>query len=502
MIVKINGDLSSFYAQTLCLTIFPGATFSESEVISQDNPLVVFDTAENDDSYECSVSIEYAGKSHFGTYTLSKNDTLSRPSMASKICAGKAFMNAAKSYTGSIPPWGILTGVRPSKLAMELIDSGVSEEDCAAVFQREYAVSPKKAHLAAKVASAEKRLITPELYDECSLYIAIPFCPSRCSYCSFVSFTSKKLLSLIPSYLEVLLEEIRRTSGIVKSIGKTVSTVYIGGGTPTVLSDVQLETLLRSVYENFDLSKIREYTLEAGRPDTISIGKMECAKKYGVTRVSVNTQTLNNSVLESIGRNHTCEDFFKAYDIARDSGISDINVDLIAGLPGESFESFASSVDGVVTLRPENITVHTFSVKKSAEVKRSVENVFSADHITAVKSVDYSQKVMNEAGYFPYYMYRQKNTRANLENVGFSLPGKEGLYNIYMMEEIQSIFAIGASAVTKLVSVDKNGKKVDIKRIAENKYPFEYISEKHSVDAELNADNYKKQITDFFDDHQ
>ncbi len=498
MIVKINGDLGVFYAQTLCLTVFPGATFGENEVPSPDNPTVTFDVEETEDSYNSAVKIELDGNEWYGEYSLSKSETLTRPSMAQKVSVGKAFMKAAESYSGSAAPWGILTGVRPSKLALQLLENGMSETECAEIFEREYSVSKRKALLAAKVASAEKRLITPELYNECSLYIAIPFCPSRCSYCSFVSFTSKKLLSLIPSYLEVLLKEIKRTADIIKCMGKTVSTVYIGGGTPTVLSEDQLEMLLGAVSENFDLSKVREYTLEAGRPDTITKGKMVSAARHGVTRVSVNTQTLNDSVLESIGRHHTASDFFAAYETARNSGIKDINVDLIAGLPGESFESFAASVDGVAALRPENITVHTFCVKKSADVKRSMENVFSGDHAIAVKSVDYSQKIMNEAGYFPYYMYRQKNTRGNLENVGFSLEGKEGLYNIYMMEEIQSIFAVGASAVTKLVSFDNPEHKAEIIRIAENKYPFEYITEKNSENAGEKAQLLKEQILEFF----
>jgi len=498
MIVKIFGELTPFYAQTLCLTLFPGATFSETEEPSYDNPTVTFDVSEDDENYYSKVTIEYQNSVYHGENILSKSEKLSRPSLALKISAGKAFINASHNYTGATPPWGILTGVRPSKLAMEMIESGMTEEECAAVFKKEYSVTERKAYLAARVASAEKRLITPELYDECSLYVAIPFCPSRCSYCSFVSFTSKKLLSLVPSYLEVLLKEIKRVADIVKLTGKNVTTVYIGGGTPTVLTEAQLESLLSAIAESFDLSKVREFTLEAGRPDTITAEKMECAKKYGVTRVSVNTQTLNEEVLASIGRAHTADDFFGAYDIARKSGIRDINVDLIAGLPGESFESFASSVDRVVALRPENITVHTFCVKKSADVKKSVQNVFSGDHLTAVKSVDYSQKIMNEAGYFPYYMYRQKNTRGNLENVGFSLKGKEGLYNIYMMEEIQSIFAIGASAVTKLVTVDKAAKAVNIKRIAENKYPFEYIAEKNGESSAENGESLKQEILEFF----
>lgn len=498
MIVNINGPLTHFYAQTLCLTVFPGATFSESEKPCREVPCVTFSLSVDGDVYHCTVDIEHLGKVYSGTSSLSSSEQLSRPTMVAKVCAGRAFMKAAEKYSGKVFPWGILTGVRPAKLALELLDAGKTEEECVDIFEREYSVSRRKALLAANVARAEKNLITQGIHKQCSLYIAIPFCPSRCSYCSFVSFTSKKLLSLIPEYIEVLLKEIKRISCIVKQLGITVSTIYIGGGTPTVLNEEQLERLLFAVSEAFDLSLVTEFTLEAGRPDTITKEKLACAKRHGVTRISVNTQTLNNEILASIGRAHTCDDFFAAYDMARCSGISDVNVDLIAGLPGESFESFARSVDGVVALRPENITVHTFCVKKSAEVKKKEDNIFLDDYTPAVQSVDYSQKVMNESGYFPYYMYRQKNARGNLENVGFSLPGREGLYNIYMMEEIQTIFALGASAVTKLVSFDEKGTRLEIKRLAENKYPFEYIAEKTSSDYNGISEENKRQIFEFF----
>lgn len=500
MIVRINGELSAFYAQTLCLTVFPGATFGQSEEPCRDVPLVTFDLSETDTCFDCTVAIELDGKTYTGDYSLHKSETLSRPSMAHKVCAGKAFMNAATEFGGTAHSWGILIGVRPAKLAMELLDKGMSEDEAVKVFENEYSVTHSKAKLAVNVAKAEKRLIKPQIYNECSLYVAIPFCPSRCSYCSFVSFTSERLLSLIPQYTDILLNEIKRTSDMIKKLGIKVSTIYIGGGTPTVLDPVRLEALLSCIYDNFDVSELSEYTVEAGRPDTITAKKLELSKKYGVSRISVNTQTLNNEILSSIGRKHTDEDFYKAYNIARDSGIDCINVDLIAGLPGESFESFAASVDKVALLRPENITVHAFSVKKSAEVKRTVDNIFSIEHTTASKCIDYSQTIMNESGYFPYYMYRQKNTRGNLENVGFSLPDKEGLYNVYMMEEIQSIFAVGASAVTKLVSMDKSGNRLEIKRIAENKYPYEYISEKTSDDYPDKANEFEKEVMNFYKD--
>ncbi len=498
MIVRIKGELSEFYAQTLCLTLFPGATFGKTEVLCDEIPVVAFDLKEDDDCYFCKVEIVHNKKTVYGEHTLSKNETLSRPSMAHKVCAGKAFLKASEAYGGSRLPWGILIGVRPAKLATELLDCGMSESDAAAVFEREYSVTSQKAKLAVEVAKSEKRLIKPNVYNECSLYVAIPFCPTRCSYCSFVSFTSEKLLKLIPEYVSVLLKDIKRCADIISTLGIKISTVYIGGGTPTVLNAVQLEQLLSCIYDSIDTSLLTEFTLEAGRPDTITQEKLSIAQKYGVSRVSVNTQTLNDEILASIGRKHTSEDFYKAYWIARDCSFDCINVDLIAGLPGEQFESFASTVDKIADLRPENVTVHTFSVKKSAEVKRTVDNIFSREHKTASDSVDYSQKIMNESGYFPYYMYRQKNTRGNLENVGFSLPEKEGLYNIYMMEEVQTIFAVGASAVTKLVSMDEKGNRLEIKRIAESKYPYEYLADKTGDESSQKSDRIKEDILRFY----
>ena len=250
-----------------------------------------------------------------------------------------------------------------------------------------------------------------------------------------------------------------------------VASAYIGGGTPTILSADQLRRLLSKIREHAD--GFREFTLEAGRPDTITKEKLAAAAEFGVTRVSVNTQTLNGDVLAKIGRAHTPGMFREAYAVARESGIRDINVDLIAGLPYDTAASFRETVDGVVALDPENVTVHTFSVKKSSDFK--AEGRFDPASAVAAESTDYAGAALPAAGYLPYYLYRQKNTVGNLENVGYAKPGHEGLYNIYMMEEVHSIFASGASAVTKFVSVPKEDGSVRIERIFQPKYPYEYL---------------------------
>ncbi len=308
------------------------------------------------------------------------------------------------------------------------------------------------------------------------LYISLPFCPTRCTYCSFVSYTTPRLLSMIDEYLDAMLQEIEETFEVINAVGLRVNTVYIGGGTPTTLNPEQLRRLLTKINQKLDVSSLLEFTLEAGRPDTITAEKLAVAKELGVTRISVNPQTLNDDILREIGRKHTRDDFFEAYRIAKESGIRDINVDLIAGLPGDDFKSFSETLDGIIRLEPTNITVHTFCVKKASDLLRNNSGVYSLTGGDAAKSVSYSQLNTKFAGYKPYYMYRQKNTVGNLENVGFSIEGHEGIYNVLMMEEVQTIFAVGAGAVSKLV--DYKGPKSNqtrIKRLFNAKYPYEYL---------------------------
>ncbi len=498
MRIRLSGDVNLFYVQTLCQMFFPGSKFSEKTQPEPNEPSVFVKTEEKDASFVSTVSISVDGADYVGEYSLSipPDETGSRSSMAAKISVGKAFLQAADALFGFAPPWGILTGVRPAKLATKNFEMNMTTDECVSALIKDYLVSPSRARLAADVALAERRLITGDARRACSVYIAIPFCPSRCSYCSFVSFTSKKLLSLIPEYISVLERDIADTAETVKSLGLRVSSVYIGGGTPTVLSEAELSRVLSAVAANFDVSSLEEFTLEAGRPDTINPEKLDIAKRFGVSRVSVNTQTLNDSVLESIGRRHTAKDFMRAYSAAAKSGIKDINVDLIAGLPGETFESFKDSLDTVISLAPSNVTVHTFCVKRAADVLREGREVYFSRHETALKSVDYSREALRAAGYFPYYMYRQKNTTGNLENVGYSLSGHEGLYNIYMMEEVHSVFGVGASSVTKLVSPQDNGARII--RLAESKYPYEYLREKNGAGENDRAEDKRRKIFDFY----
>lgn len=502
MILKINGNINKYYVQTLCMVFFPGATFGENEVAGEGVPEVAVDVYpdKNGEAVSAYISIKLNDKLCEATETVYLDEEVTFGTHES-VAVGRAAFAAGKELLGHTPPWGILTGIRPAKVAGGLLRSGKGILKAKKIMRDEYFLNPQKAALAVSVASAEYKLTKKMPKDTCSLYISIPFCPSRCAYCSFVSYTTKRLLSMVDEYLLVLIEELRETFDVIKRLGMTLTTIYIGGGTPTTLSAEQLELLLSEIEKHIDVSSLLEFTLEAGRPDTITKEKLAVAKAHGVTRISVNPQTLSDDILREIGRHHTVEDFYRAYELARESGIRDINVDLIAGLPGDDFKNFSETVDKIIDLAPTNITVHTFCVKKASDALRNNSSIYSLSGGDAAKSVSYSQLKTKFAGYKPYYMYRQKNTVGNLENVGFSLEGHEGLYNIYMMEELQTIFAVGAGAVTKLVKhSDTDPTDTKIKRIFRPKYPYEYLrlaeENKDSPDTSLIRD--KQEIFDFF----
>ena len=372
-----------------------------------------------------------------------------------------------KKLTGITPSWGIITGIRPVKKVNALIDEGKTKEEISNYLKEKYFVSDDKINLSYLTSVTQKPLLAiPE--KSFSLYVSIPFCPTRCSYCSFVSHSMDSAVKLIPDYIEKLCEEIKITAEIAEKLGLSLDTVYFGGGTPTSIEASQLDRIMTAVSDSFNLSHLQEYTVEAGRADTITKEKLEVILKNGADRISINPQTMNDNVLKAIGRNHTCEQTIKAYYLAREIGFKNINMDLIAGLPTDGFESFKTSVNKVIDLNPENITVHTLTLKRSSSL---FENKNEVRDISVSEMTDYSQKAIIGNGYNPYYLYRQKNTLENLENVGYSKKGFESLYNIFIMEEIQSIFAVGAAATTKLFDV--NSRK--IQRVCNYKFPYEYI---------------------------
>ncbi len=501
MILRVEGNINRYYVQTLCMVFFPGATFGENELSGIGVPEVNVNVYKEEDGSDTAfVSMKLNDRVCEATETVNIDEDITIAEH-SAIAVGRAIFAAGKDLLGHIPPWGILTGVRPAKIASALLAEGRGVIKTKKILRDEYFLNPQKAALAVSVATTEGKLLKKIDKNTCSLYISIPFCPSRCSYCSFVSYTTPRLLSMIDDYLDALLGEIDETFEVINAVGLTVNTVYIGGGTPTTLNHAQLEKLLAKINEKVDVSSLLEFTLEAGRPDTITKEKLDVAGAMGVTRISVNPQTLNDDILREIGRKHTREDFFEAYRIAKESGIRDINVDLIAGLPGDDFKSFAETLDGVIQLEPTNITVHTFCVKKASDVLRNNSSIYSLTGGDAAKSVSYSQLNTKFAGYKPYYMYRQKNTVGNLENVGFAIEGHEGIYNVLMMEEVQTIFAVGAGAVSKFVKRNGTGvKDTLIKRLFNPKYPYEYLRmvEERKEGVESNKKSLMDEAKEFF----
>lgn len=367
------------------------------------------------------------------------------------------------------PVWGSLTGVRPAKLARGMIERGMSRGETAAYLREHFHVVPERAALTIRAAATAIELDRAIGENDISLYIGIPFCPSRCYYCSFVSATTAQSGQLIAPYLDVLCNEIKETAALVREAGKRVQSVYIGGGTPTTLNEQQLERLLRELNENFDFSGLREYTVEAGRPDTITSAKLRVLKNAGVDRVSINPQSMDDAVLAAIGRKHTAQDVLRAYDEARQVGFSAVNMDVIAGLTGDTADSFAKTINRLIGLAPENITVHTLAIKRGADLTDKA--AASAQRETVSRMLDGAVHALQSAGYGPYYLYRQKFTAGGFENVGWCKPDMECFYNVTMMEELQTILSLGAGGVSK--RVDRNTGWIE--RTNNPKYPLEYI---------------------------
>lgn len=390
-----------------------------------------------------------------------------------------------RDITGYTPPWGILTGVRPAKLMTKLIASQ-GEEKAVKYFKDELKVSEDKTNLALMVSKNETPVIEGSEPDSYSLYVSVPFCPTRCSYCSFISHSNESAKKLIPEYVEKLCEEIVETAKIAKSLNLRLESVYIGGGTPTVLTAPQLKRVTDALSENFDLGGISEYTIEAGRPDSIDSDKLDVIKSCGCTRISINPQTFSDSVLKEIGRNHTSAQTLEAFRMAREKGFDNINMDLIAGLPTDTLKSFEKTLDTAIAENPENITVHTLALKRSSTIvtegKATNSPTLTSDMLKLV------QTKLTKAGYEPYYMYRQSKSLGNLENVGWAKKSYEGLYNIYMMEECHTILSVGAGAVIKLKAPHSG----EIERIYNYKYPYEYIGNFQEI---LNRKEY---ISEFY----
>ena len=380
----------------------------------------------------------------------------------------QSYYLAAVQLLPEAPPWGALSGVRPTKLATKVLLEGGREQDADRMLRDVYFVTPERRRLcldASRHTLEAAQLLAP---DELSLYIGIPFCPTRCAYCSFVSESVERFGEFLPPFLDCLIREIEYTGALLKRSGWHIRSLYIGGGTPTTLSTPQMTRLLDAIGTHFDLSRSLEFTVEGGRPDTLDLAKLRAIRAGGATRISINPQTMSDSVLRAIGRRHTAAETVEAFQMAREAGFDDINMDLIAGLPGDTPASFSETVRQVLALEPSNVTVHTLALKKGADLFQRRVTLPTREDVAQM--LDASGRQLRAAALEPYYLYRQKYMSGSFENVGWCRAGYTGYYNIYMMEELHSILSLGGGGMNKI-----NLPAGALERFHNPKYPQDYI---------------------------
>lgn len=449
-----------FELENLTRLFFPNEKITVIRDFSEPQPPYIY--TEVSDKITISANIGSFNKSETAVKKLTDDDN--------ELVSAQLLYKLLCDFTGLTQPWGILTGVRPVKLLRRLAEES-SEEQAVKKFEKDFFVSNEKIALSRETEHNERKILELSKPESFSLYVGIPFCPSRCSYCSFVMASIERAEKLIEPYTKLLCEEIKQTAEIANKLGLRLETVYFGGGTPTTLSAEQLDTVLRTVNKSFDMSTCREFTVEAGRPDTIDIAKLFALKENKVDRISINPQTVNDEVLKTIGRKHTAQQFFDAFELARKCGFDNINTDLIAGLPTDTPESFKNSLDSIVRLNAECITVHTLCMKRASRLTTEGVTLDLQQARDAREMLAYTQNILGQNEYIPYYMYRQSRMVGNLENVGWSKKGFESLYNVYVMDETHTILACGSGGVTKL----KRNNPDYLERIFNFKYPYEYI---------------------------
>ncbi len=451
--------------QTIVQVFYPNRHYYETDEIS-DETYTVISILENGingaELYDCGKFV--------GRYeeSFDKSEIINIKEKKRKIKT--AIFRLLTKITGYTPVWGILTGIRPAKTVNDLIDDGMTEKEALDFLCEKYFVSEEKAKLSIKVALEERNILKASNKDDISVYIGIPFCPTRCLYCSFTSYPLFQYKNKVDKYIDTLIKEIEFISDYTSKYN--VKNIYIGGGTPTSLNEEQLERLLTAVDNNFDVKNTVEYTVEAGRPDTITEQKLVIMKNHNVSRISINPQTMNQKTLDLIGRKHTVEDIKYIFEKAREIGHNNINMDIILGLPEEKAEDVAHTMEEIMKLSPENVTVHTLAVKRASRLKEQFDlyTLTSLEEMEKMLSVSYSYA--EKMGLKPYYMYRQKNMVGSFENVGYCKEGTEGIYNVEIMEENQTIFGCGAGATTK--TVDKETGRIE--RIFNVKSVDDYIS--------------------------
>ncbi len=390
--------------------------------------------------------------------SLALSDTLTRKEIKDRF--KRLIYQALSDYSGRRLPWGTLTGIRPTKIPMAMLEEGASDEEIKAYMEGTYDCSEEKIALSTEIAKWERKLLsTLDYKDGYSLYVGIPFCPSTCLYCSFTSYPLGKWEKRVDDYLDALCKELDYIAEAFRR--KVLNTVYIGGGTPTTLSAQQMDRLLTKIEENFDFTHVKEFTVEAGRPDSVTMEKLRVIKKHRVDRISVNPQTMKEETLKIIGRHHTVQQTKDAYLLAREAGFDNINMDLIVGLPGETKEDVAHTLNELKALAPDSITVHSLAIKRAARLNLFKDTYEEMGLENSAEIMDMTYAFCKEQGLLPYYLYRQKNMAGNFENVGYAKADKAGIYNILIMEEKQSIVAAGAGASTKMVYPDGRIERVE-----------------------------------------
>ena len=488
MKLYLKGHDYKYAVEQMLLTMFPAERpeYPETET-DGDCMTVSLEAAGDSTSAEC---VLRRGGEVFTANESRENAAMPTPLLRDRQCQRlikNVIYRAALASGVRRPAWGALTGVRPGKLLCAMLREGLSEDEALERFMDEYNVTPERAALCLDTSRETMAAMAGLEERDICLYVGIPFCPTRCSYCSFVSQSVEKSMKLIEPFMDALLKEVRATAEQVKKLGLRVVSIYMGGGTPTTLSAEQLETLCTALENEFDLGAVREYTVEAGRPDTITVEKLQTLKKHGVDRVSVNPQTMSDSVLRLIGRRHTAADIEDAFKKVREVGGFAVNMDLIAGLPGDSAEGFRETLDRVLALNAENVTVHTLSLKKGSRITLEGAELPGAEVVAEM--LDIAGEKLRAQGYSPYYLYRQKFMSGGFENVGWAKDGYINLYNICIMEELCSILAIGGGGSTKLIRRD-DGRNI---RLMAPKYPLEYINNIEKTCAD------KVKIKDFYD---
>lgn len=468
MKLQLIGHDERYVVEQSLMALFPGELPEYAPIAPEDTDWAVITLEQTAERGHVRVELTCRGKTARTCVAFTPEGTDFDREGQRRHAIGRCFFLAAREVLGSAPPWGMLTGVRPDKPVTWALAAGKTALQALQMMEEEYFVSPDRAALAVETGGVALRAARDLGKQDIAVYVGIPFCPTRCAYCSFVSQSVERSFALVPPYVDALVEEIRSGGKMVRETGLRVRSFYMGGGTPTTLSAEQMDRVLTAFEEAFDRSHCDEITVEAGRPDTITAEKLAVLKAHGVTRVSVNPQTMEDHVLRAIGRRHTAADIEAAMELVAGYGFPHVNMDLIAGLPADTPEGFRRSLDRCLAFGTDNVTVHTLALKKGSRILLEGLPIPGPEDVAAM--LDYAAPALRKAGYSPYYLYRQKYMSGSFENTGWCRPGAECWYNVQIMSELCSILSFGAGGSTKMVEPGTN----HIERVFNLKYPKEY----------------------------